>query len=161
MTGSSSGLGLNIVQHILANDDIVVATLRSPETSPLPDIAAKHAPGKILLIQCDVTDNSSISSAFELAISTYGRIDIVVNNAAFGIICEAEGTDLDDARKMFDVNFWGAVNVSKEAVRVFREKNGKDGNGGYIGGWLMNQTSMTGVSGVPSIGFYSARYSKY
>ncbi len=50
-------------------------------------------------------------------------IDVVFDNAGYGLIAEVKGTTEDRARIMFDVNFWGATNVSREAVRFFREVN--------------------------------------
>ena len=74
------------------------------------------------------------------------------NNAGYGICAEAESTPNDAARKMFDVNFWGAANVSREAVRVFREVNGHE-----KGGWLLNVSSGAGLMGLPASSYYCAR----
>jgi len=86
-----------------------------------------------------------------MAQDTFGRIDVVFNNAAYGIIGEVEGTPEADARALFDTNFWGATNVSLEAVKFFREVNGPT-----IGGILLVVSSMVGYAHNPSLGFYGA-----
>jgi NAD(P)-dependent dehydrogenase (short-subunit alcohol dehydrogenase family) len=91
-------------------------------------------------------------NAFSKGIEKFGRIDIVFNNAGFGILAEIESTPENEARRLFDVNFWGAANVSREAVRVFREVNPPG-----IGGWLLNMSSGAGFLGLPASGYYAAR----
>ena len=81
----------------------------------------------------------------------FGRCDVVYNNAAFAILSEIEGTPEEMARQIFEVDFWGATNVSLEAIKFFRDVNpaGK-------GGKLLNVSSMAGTTAVPALGFYSA-----
>jgi len=67
----------------------------------------------------DVSKPQDITDAFAQAEIHFGRIDVVFNNAGYAIMGEVEGTPDDQARALFEVNFWGAVNVSKEAVRFF------------------------------------------
>jgi NAD(P)-dependent dehydrogenase (short-subunit alcohol dehydrogenase family) len=78
---------------------------------------------------------------------------VVFNNAGCAIVGEIEATPDDAARALFEVNFWGAVAVSKESVRVFRDVNPPG-----AGGRLLNVTSAAGFGGVPIVGIYSARY---
>ncbi|KAJ7487806.1 NAD-P-binding protein [Mycena latifolia] len=147
ITGASSGFGRVVTEEVLANGEIAVATLRTP--AMLDDLAAAN-PDR-LVVKCDVTKPDDIISAFAAAIDKFGRVDVVFNNAGYGIIAEVEATPEDAARTMFDVNFWGAAAVSKEAVRVFR-----DVNPGNSGGRLLNVTSSAGLSGTAIVGMYSA-----
>lgn len=150
MTGSSSGFGRAVTEAALARGDSVIATLRTP--SDLEDLE-KTTPSELLfVVKCDVTNIEEIRHAFKKGIDKFGHIDVVFNNAGYGILAEVESTPEDAARQLFDVNFWGAANVSREAVRVFREENPKG-----KGGRLLTMSSGGGLLGLPAIGFYSAR----
>jgi NAD(P)-dependent dehydrogenase (short-subunit alcohol dehydrogenase family) len=87
ITGSSRGLGRSLTEAVLAKGDKVAATARKPEQ--LNDLVAKY-PDLIYPIQLDVTDNDQIQSAVEQTIKHFGKIDVLVNNAGFGITGAAE-----------------------------------------------------------------------
>ena len=89
---------------------------------------------------------------FVKAKEAFGRIDVVYNNAGIAAIGEIEGTPYDVVNKLFDVDFWAAVNVSKEAVRFFREENVPKG------GRLINVSTLAAGKPTAGIGFYGARY---
>ncbi|KAG1813922.1 uncharacterized protein BJ212DRAFT_1482271 [Suillus subaureus] len=148
ITGSSTGFGRAMVEEVLRNGEIAVATLRKP--SVLDDLAAKYPRTQLLVLPLDVTNEAQVKSAFAQAKDAFGRVDVVYNNAAQAVFQEVEGTSLDRARKLMDINFWGAVMVSFEAVRFFREVNPKG-----AGGMLVQVSSMAGTTAVPLIGFYS------
>ncbi|KAJ7677743.1 hypothetical protein DFH06DRAFT_1167070 [Mycena polygramma] len=148
ITGASSGFGRAMTEVVLAEGEIAVATLRTP--ADLHELAAAH-PDRLVLVKCDVTKPDDIISAFSCAIEKFGRVDVVFNNAGYAIAGEVEATPDDAARALFDVNFWGAVAVSKEAVRVFRDVNPEN-----AGGRLLNVSSAAGLGGVPILGIYSA-----
>lgn len=154
VTGTSSGIGRSIVEQVLDRGDIVVATLRKPVM--LSALVEQYPSSQLLVLKCDVTDSGEVIGAFEQAIKAFKRIDVVVNNAGIGLTGEAEGTSEDYARKMFDVNFWGAANVSREALRIFREVNSEDENG--PGGKLINITSTAGIVASGCLTYYAARY---
>jgi NAD(P)-dependent dehydrogenase (short-subunit alcohol dehydrogenase family) len=138
-----------MTEHVLNNGGIVVATLRKPEA--LADLAARYSKDRLLVLKLDVTVASEIRPAFQHAIDTFGRVDVVFNNAGAGLVSEAEITPEDQARKVFDINYWGAVNVSREAVRVFRDLNAPG-----LGGRLLQNSSMAGLGPVPLLGHYVA-----
>ncbi|KAJ7465257.1 hypothetical protein FB451DRAFT_1561608 [Mycena latifolia] len=96
----------------------------------------------------DKEKRSPLHSA--VAKKAFGRIDIVFNNAGVGATGEIEGTPDELARSLFEVNFWGAVNVTKQAVSFFREENKPPG------GLLINMSSMYGIDAPPLAGFYGA-----
>lgn len=149
VTGSSVGLGRSTVEHLLVRGDKVVATLRKPEA--LSDLSAKYPASQLLVVKLDVTSPADIKAAFAKAIETFGRVDVVYNNAGYGSLGEIEGTPDDVARGVFEVNFWGSTNVARETIRVFRDVNKPSG------GRLLQASSMAGVQGMPGIGYYSAR----
>ncbi|KAH9840864.1 uncharacterized protein C8Q71DRAFT_741872 [Rhodofomes roseus] len=148
ITGSSSGFGRNMTELVLEKGDIVIATLRKPEV--LADLTAKYSSDKLLIVKLDVSKPEEVKVAFAEAVAKFGRIDVVYNNAGFGILAEVEGTPEEQARAMFDVNFFGAANVSKEAVRVFRDVNQPQG------GRLLQMSSMAVYGNSPGIGYYGA-----
>lgn len=148
VTGSSSGFGRHITELALQSGDIAIATLRSP--AALADLASQYGPDKLLILRLDVSKPDEIREAFAKAKEAFGRIDVVFNNAGSGLMSEVEGTPDDVARAMFEVNFWGAANVSQEAVRFFREINVP------AGGRLLQVSSSGGVQGLPAIGYYCA-----
>lgn len=133
----------------LAKGDKVVATLRKPEV--LNDLKASHPSDKLLILKLDVTKHQEILDAFAQTKKTFGQIDIVFNNAGYGIFGEVESVPDNTARAMFETNFWGAANVMREAVRFFREENAPG-----VGGRLFNVSSMVGISGVPITSYYAA-----
>ncbi|KAJ7623193.1 NAD(P)-binding protein [Roridomyces roridus] len=148
ITGASSGFGLLMAEKALANGEKVVATLRKPEV--IASLAAQYTKEQLIVLKLDVTKEEDIKAGFAAAKEAFGRIDICFNNAGYGIIGEVEGTSDEKARNQFEVNFWGAVNVTKEAVKFFREVNKP------VGGTLMNMSSMFGIDAPPGAGFYAA-----
>ncbi|KAM5545436.1 hypothetical protein V8D89_000474 [Ganoderma adspersum] len=149
ITGSSSGLGLDMTRDVLAKGDIAVATLRKPEVRA--DLAAQYPKERLLVLKVDVTVHQDILDAFKRAKEAFGKVDVVVSNAGTALLSEVEGTPDDVARALFEVNFWGSTHVLQEAVRFMREENAP-GKGGRI----FQITSGTELVGYPACGFYSA-----
>ena len=136
------------VEYVLGRGDIVVATLRKPEA--LETLQAQYTSEKLLILHLDVTSRQEIVGGFKVALERFGRIDVVFNNAGYGLIGEAESSSEEATRAVFETNFWGAVNVSNEAIKVFREVNKPPG------GRLLNNSSITGLVGYPFTAFYCA-----
>lgn len=148
ITGASTGLGRQVAEHALSKGDNVVATLRKP--SMLEDLTAKYPPSRLITFPLDVTDTPSIATAFNQAISHFNRIDVVLNNAGYYIVSEAEGMSHKAAREMFDVLLWGAENVMREAIRCFRDVNRP------MGGRLLNVSSRTAIVPQPGTVHYAS-----
>jgi NAD(P)-dependent dehydrogenase (short-subunit alcohol dehydrogenase family) len=106
---------------------------------------------KVLKLSLDVTSNDSIVSAINATVRQFGRLDVVINNAASGSMCEAEGFPEVEARMQMETNFWGPVRITRESLRVFREVNAP-GQGGTI----VQVSSLGGYLGFEGISFYSA-----
>ncbi|KAF8164345.1 hypothetical protein K438DRAFT_1941894 [Mycena galopus ATCC 62051] len=149
ITGSSSGLGRNLLETVLAAGERAVATLRKPEA--LKELQDRYPPTQLLVVRLDVTQSAEVTAAFSAAEKHFGLVSVVVNNAGFGLLSEIEGTPDSDARGQFEVNFWGMVYVTKEAIRFFREVNPT----GY-GGRFLNMSTVGGYSANQGLGFYSA-----
>jgi NAD(P)-dependent dehydrogenase (short-subunit alcohol dehydrogenase family) len=148
VTGSSVGLGRAVVEHVLSQGGKVVATCR--KTSDLDYLAAKYPSSQLVVVRLDVTIASEITAAFSRAIEAFGRVDVVYNNAGFLVIAEIEGTTDESARSIFEVNFWAAANVTREAVRVFRDLNSPPG------GRILQASSQGGIQAIPAVGYYCA-----
>lgn len=142
ITGASAGLGRKVVEYALSKGDNVVATLRKP--SMLEDLTAEYPSSRLVTFPLDVTDTPSITTAFNQAISHFNRVDVVLNNAGYYRVSETEGMPHKAAREMFDVLFWGAENVMREAIRCFRDVNRP------IGGRILNVSSRNAF--IPQVG---------
>ncbi|TFK60500.1 NAD(P)-binding protein [Pluteus cervinus] len=142
VTGASSGFGRMVAEIALKRGDMVVATLRTP--SMLSDLVESTnlkyptEPPHLLALKCDVTRHEDVVSVFDKTISVYGRCDLVFSNAGALLLGEVENPAQDKlARELFEINFWAAIDVSREAVRVFRDVNpiGKGRASVTIEGW--------------------------
>lgn len=143
-----------MTELVLQNGDIAVATLRNP--SSIIELSSKYPAIQLLVVPVDVTRKDQIKAAFDAAIKAFGKVDVVFNNAGAFQSGEAEAIPEEEARKVFDVNFWGAANVSLEAVRVFREVNKPQG------GRLITISSATGFHPVPGVPYYvGSKFGKY
>jgi NAD(P)-dependent dehydrogenase (short-subunit alcohol dehydrogenase family) len=117
VTGSSRGLGRAIVEAALAAGDRVLATARDVTT--LGDIAPCHA-DQVRTYALDVTDEVAAESAVNAAIETFGRLDVVVNNAGYGNVKAIEDTSVREFREQLETNLFGTIIVTKAALPHFR-----------------------------------------
>lgn len=137
ITGATSGIGLAMAEEFAQRGDKVFCLARREAKLP------KEAE----FIACDVTDESAVQRAVGLVLERAGRIDVLINNAGFGISGAVEFTELADAKRQFDVNFFGMVNVTKAVLPHMRER-GK--------GLILNTSSVAAVTPIPYQTYYSA-----
>jgi NAD(P)-dependent dehydrogenase (short-subunit alcohol dehydrogenase family) len=130
-----------MTEYVLRNGDIAVATLRKPEA--IADISSRYSADKLLVLKVDVRNKQDIANAFAKTKETFGRIDFVFNNAVYHIVSENSGSE---ARDMSDVSFWGAVNVTKLAVKFLREANPPG-----VGGCILQMSFVKGHEPDPSL----------
>ncbi|KAI0056246.1 NAD(P)-binding protein [Artomyces pyxidatus] len=149
ITGASSGLGLALVEAVLAKGERAVATVRNP--TALADLQAKYPDTQLLVVTLDVTNAEQIAETFKTVETHFHRLDVVVNNAGYGLSGEIEAVPDDKARHQIETLFWGPVNITKQAIPFFRDVNPK-GHGGRI----LNVTSVGGYSGNQTLAYYSA-----
>jgi NAD(P)-dependent dehydrogenase (short-subunit alcohol dehydrogenase family) len=166
ITGTSSGLGLALTEAALAAGERVVATLRNP--SSLAQLQQKYSSTQLLILRLDVSNAGDIKAAVKAAVDHFETIDIVVNNAGYAIFGEAEAVSDEDARKLFDVQYWGPVNVMREVstrfLRVFEPtllltiilKTAGIFRGNKSGGRYFNISTAGGYSANPAISHYNA-----
>ncbi|KAK7956143.1 NAD(P)-binding protein [Apiospora aurea] len=157
VTGSSSGIGLALAKLIASHPTHrLVATAR--DSSNLATEIAATAPERVHTVDLDVTSDKSIAAALGSALSQFGRVDVLVNNAGYGLMGDAESAlqpeDHAKARQVVETDFWGTATLSLHAVRVFRDENPK--TGGPVGGVVLNVTSLGGFAGFPGSAFYHA-----
>jgi NADP-dependent 3-hydroxy acid dehydrogenase YdfG len=122
ITGTSKGFGRIWAEAALARGDKVVATARKLET--LRDLPAKFAEN-VLRLALDVTDATAVAGAVERAHRHFGRLDVVVNNAGFGLFGTIEEITPQQARDQIETNFFGALWVTKAVLPILRaQKSG-------------------------------------
>lgn len=136
LTGGSSGIGLASVKLFVSKGDIVYELSRSGSSFE----GVKH-------LFCDVTKEDTVQEAIQTVIKEQGHIDVLINNAGFGISGPIEFTKTEDAKKQFDVNFFGALNVVKAVVPFMREKQK---------GRIVFVSSVAAIFSIPFQSFYSA-----
>ncbi|OAP64609.1 hypothetical protein AYL99_00581 [Fonsecaea erecta] len=126
ITGCSSGLGKALAEYAYKAGSAVVATARKPDTlSYLPDSP------NVLKLRLDVTSKDEVAEVIQATVDKFGHLDVVVNNAGYGVIGDTEVLPDADARAQLETNFWGAVNVTKAALPILREVN-PPGKGGLF-----------------------------
>ncbi len=149
VTGSSSGFGRCVTELALQKGDKVVATLRKPDA--LKELQENTPSEQLLVIKVDVTKEEDVTNAFVKAKDKFGRIDVVYNNAGYGMGSVVESAPDDVARDVFEANFWGAARVSTAALRFLRDEN-PAGQGGR----LIVASSLAGLHPLANMGHYSA-----
>ena len=117
ITGSSRGLGRSIAEAALAAGDRVVATARS--TDALADLSDGY-PDQVLPVTLDVTDPRAARDAVGQAFDTFGRLDVVVNNAGYATLASVEDMSEEEFRAQIETNFFGTVNVVRAALPPMR-----------------------------------------
>jgi NAD(P)-dependent dehydrogenase (short-subunit alcohol dehydrogenase family) len=100
-------------------------------------------------VKLDVTKNEDIESAFSQALKAFGRVDVVVNNAGYGLAGPFEEVTEEQARTQMEVNFFGLTQVTRKAMAVMREQKPS-------GGVIQQVTSIGGQRGVPLFSIYCA-----
>ncbi|MCJ1407841.1 hypothetical protein MMC19_001912 [Ptychographa xylographoides] len=143
VTGCSTGFGKHLIEEILAKGDIAVATARNPTQLSFENTSPKN----YLALKLDVTKHADIEQVFSEVLKTFGRVDVVVNNAGYGLSGPFEELSEEQVRQQMEVNFFGLIAVTKKAMEVMRE------NGG---GLIQQVTSIGGQRGVPTFSIYCA-----
>lgn len=132
ITGASRGLGAEIAKAALAAGDSVVATARDARS-----VTERFGDQQNLLaLSLDVTDESSANAAVAALVQRFGRIDVLVNNAGFGVIGAVEETSAADVRRVFETNVFGLLAVTRAALpQLRRQRSGHILNLSSVGGY--------------------------
>jgi NAD(P)-dependent dehydrogenase (short-subunit alcohol dehydrogenase family) len=142
ITGSSTGFGRKLAEAVLAKGDRVVATARKQEA--IADLERQH-PSRARAVRLDVTDVAQVKAAVQAAIGAFGRIDVLVNNAGYGLLGAVEEVSDAQIRQQFETNLFGLLNVTRAVLPLLREQKS---------GHILNITSVGGQVSFPIVGMY-------
>lgn len=145
VTGASKGLGLTLVQKLLANGYKVAATSRSRED--LQKAVGDDSP-QFLALATDLKSEASVQESIEKTVAHFGRIDVVVNNAGYGLVGSVEELTDSEVRDNFEINVFGVFTVIRKAMPYLRAQRS---------GHILNISSIGGfMGGFPGFGAYCA-----
>jgi NADP-dependent 3-hydroxy acid dehydrogenase YdfG len=144
ITGCSTGLGRAPAAAVLERGWRAVVTARNPDQ--VGDLAAAH-PGRALALPLDVTDRKQAERAVGQAQETFGRIDVLVNNAGYGYLAAIEEGEDDAVRALFDANVFGLIDVTKAVLPDMRARRR---------GHIVNISSLGGLAAFGATGYYHA-----
>ena len=144
ITGTSSGFGRELARAVLARGGRVIATARNPAVlQELRELGGD----RVLTLALDVTDPAQVAAALAASQSHFSGIDVLVNNAGFGMIGSVEETSEADYRHLFEVNYFGLVAMTRALLPLLRAQRR---------GWIVNISSVAGLIGHAGSGCYSA-----
>ncbi|MCZ8517925.1 MULTISPECIES: oxidoreductase [Paenibacillus] len=144
ITGASRGFGLEIAQAALEAGDQVVAAVRSkPE-----ELAHKLQDNKNLLVTVlDVTDERQAEDAVKQAVDRFGAIDVLVNNAGYGLLAAVEEASAEEVNRIFETNVFGLLHVTRAVLPQMRKQRS---------GHVINISSVGGLTGIAGWGLYGS-----
>jgi NAD(P)-dependent dehydrogenase (short-subunit alcohol dehydrogenase family) len=143
ITGVSSGFGRALAEAVLAKGHKVIGTVRQEEArAPFEALS----PGNAAAVVLDVTDEAGVHTVVDEVVQRHGRIDVLVNNAGFGLEGAVEEVSLDQVRDQFEVNVFGPVAVMQAVLPHMRKQRS---------GHIINVTSMGGLTAFPGVGIYN------
>ncbi|MBB6502161.1 SDR family NAD(P)-dependent oxidoreductase [Pedobacter cryoconitis] len=146
VTGASKGLGLALIKQLLDQGHQVAATSRSIEE--LNEGADAKPSANYLPLNVDLRSEDSVGKAIAQTIQQFGRIDVVVNNAGYGLAGSLEELSDEEARANFDINVFGSLNVIRKVMPHLRRQ---------LSGHIFNISSIGGFTGYfPGFGIYCA-----
>jgi NAD(P)-dependent dehydrogenase (short-subunit alcohol dehydrogenase family) len=144
ITGASRGFGRIWAEAALARGDRVAATARHPESlQPLVDAYGE----RICALRLDVTDRAAVNGAVQSAVDAFGHLDVVVNNAGYGLFGMVEETTEEQARAQLDTNLLGPLWVVQAALPFLRARRS---------GHILQVSSIGGLAAFPTLGLYNA-----
>lgn len=134
ITGSSTGFGRSLTEAVLQHGDRVLATARKPEQ--LDDLVQQY-PNTAKAIRLDVTNPQDVNDAVNAAIATFGRIDVLVNNAGYGLIGALEEVSDEQIQRNFDTNLFGAIHMMRAVLPIMRQQGS---------GHIVNMSAIAGFT---------------
>jgi NAD(P)-dependent dehydrogenase (short-subunit alcohol dehydrogenase family) len=144
ITGTSSGFGRLLTERLLARGDRVAATLRRPEQ--LADLRAKYG-SRLWTARLDVTDAAQVRRVVDDAFKELGPVDVVVNNAGYGVFASVEEASDEQIRRVIDTNLLGSVFVIRAALPHLREQGR---------GRILQVSTAGGQATYPNFSYYHA-----
>jgi len=143
ITGASKGFGYEMVKAFLANGDKVVATVRSRAD----ELSAAFRNDNLTVVTMDVTNEDTVKEAVKQGLSHSGKIDVLVNNAGYGMLAGVEEATDAEVKKQFDTNVFGLLNVTRAVLPHMRARHN---------GHIINISSLFGYNAVAGWAIYGA-----
>lgn len=143
ITGTSTGFGRALAEAVLEHGDRLVATAR--DTSTIVDLARAY-PKQARVLELDVTDREQVRSVIEEAVSEFGRLDVVVNNAGYALRGALEELPEEEMRAQFETNVFGVLNVTRTVLPYLRHQRS---------GHIVQISSVGGVVSTVGGGIYA------
>jgi NAD(P)-dependent dehydrogenase (short-subunit alcohol dehydrogenase family) len=148
VTGSSSGIGFETALLLARSGFHTYATMRNLEKSKNITEIANTEKLPLQVVQLDVNDDRSVKNAIDkIAAAENKRIDVLVNNAGYGLFGALEDTSIGEIKAQFETNFFGVIRVTQQVLPVMRKQNSG-------GGTIVNVSSVGGRIGVPVLSAY-------
>jgi len=144
VTGSSKGFGREFVLAALERGDKVAATARNSDS--LSDLVEKYGDA-VLPLQLDVTDRDQVYAAVKAAQDTFGRLDVVINNAGYGLFGTVEEITEQQLRDQLETNLFGVFNVTQAVLPIMRKQGS---------GHIIQISTIGGIGAFPTLGGYHA-----
>jgi NAD(P)-dependent dehydrogenase (short-subunit alcohol dehydrogenase family) len=144
ITGISSGLGKALAETLIESGDFVIGTFRNQTQS---DAFNNQHKDKALALTLDITNPHEIKNAIQLVSDKFGRVDMLVNNAGFGLAGAIEETSLAEVREIFETNFFGTLQLTQAFLPLFRKQKS---------GHIIQISSHGGFNAFPGFGIYNA-----
>ena len=144
ITGVSGGLGRSLAIEVAESGDIVFGTLRKPEQI---EEFNQLVHGKTFGLELDVNDHHRIELLITHILDQFGRIDVLVNNAGYGLFGAIEEVSIDEARKQMETNFFSVLAITQQVLPIMRRQES---------GCIIQISSMAGIRSNPGLGIYNA-----
>lgn len=144
ITGCSSGIGFATAVQFTKNDFVTFPTMRDLVKK---NKLAEQLPNPENILQLDVTDDESINTTVSKIMDIHGRIDVLINNAGFGLFGSFEDTTIEEFKQQMDTNFFGTIRLIKKILPIMKKNNQ---------GKIINISSIAGISGFPFISAHNS-----
>ena len=150
VTGCSSGIGLATAIELAKDGKTTYASMRDLSKKDKLETAAQEAGVQVKTIELDVSNQDSVTKAIQQIKNEQGRVDVLVNNAGYGMFGSIESTSMSEFQEQLNTDFFGAVRTTKEVLPIMREQES---------GHIINISSVAGFMGFPIVPAYvSSKY---
>ncbi len=147
VTGSSTGIGYETCLALARNSFVTCATMRDKKKSRDLERIARNENLQIKTFEMDVGIDRSVYEAIEKITTEFGKIDVLVNNAGYGLFGAFEDFSMDEIKNQFETNVFGVIRVIREVLPIMRQQKA---------GIIINISSISGLAGVPTQSAYCA-----
>ncbi|MDQ6724539.1 MAG: SDR family oxidoreductase [Thermoproteota archaeon] len=153
VTGSSSGIGFETALLLARSGFHTYASMRKLEKSKNIAEIANSEKLPLQIVHLDVNDERSVKEAIDKIVAETKRIDVLVNNAGYGLFGSVEDLSIEEIKSLFETNFFGVIRVTQKVLPIMRMQNNY---GGVGGGTIVNVSSVGGRIGVPILSAYQS-----